>query len=122
MPAHPSEPGTGPPARETRDLSQSGIAAVMGGIAWIVYALLANSMPVGCVGSDACEVAHMRDTGDLTPLLLVGAVLIPSALLEMARAIRSPDRPLWVWQIGASAATAATAVAVVGMVVSRRSA
>jgi hypothetical protein len=43
-------------------------------------------------------------------------------LLAMARAIRSPDRPLWVWQIGASVATAATAVAVVGMVVSRRSA
>ena len=58
----------------------------------IVYALIANAKPADCVGPEACKATPMRDTGDMTLLLVAGAVLIPTALLAMGR-VPSDPRP-----------------------------
>ena len=115
-PAYPFETDTRPPACETCDDGHGGAAAAIGGIAWIIYALVAGTRPVGCVGPEACAVTPMRDTGDITILLLAGAVLISGALLAMARSSGFTGWAARLWRVGATVATAANAVVVVGMV------
>src|SRR5215212_10493038 len=39
-----------------------GLAAMLGGILWIVAAIITASKPRGCIGSEECDVIAMRDT------------------------------------------------------------
>jgi hypothetical protein len=90
----------------------SGIAVLIGGIAWIAFAILANAKPVGCVGAE-CATRIMRETGDIDILLLTGAVLIPGSLLAMALHACDANKSSKLWRIGAAGATIAS-IALVG--------
>jgi len=92
--------------------AMSGIAVLIGGIAWIAFAILANTKPAGCVGAE-CATAIMRDTGGIDILLLSGALLISGSLLAMALQARDANRSSKLWQIGAAGATIAS-IAVIG--------
>lgn len=92
----------------------SRVALLIGGLAWIAFAILANAKPVGCVGAQ-CATALMRDTGDIDILLLTGAVLIAGSLLGLALQAREANRSSTLWRIGAASAT----IASIGLLVAR---
>ena len=52
-----------------------GLAAILGGLIWIVAAIITASKPRGCIGPAECDVMAMRDTSDVTPLLLLALML-----------------------------------------------
>lgn len=53
----------------------SGLAAVAGGVLWSLFAVLASTKPLGCVGA-TCIQRPMRETTDLAPLMLGAVVLL----------------------------------------------
>ena len=61
----------------------SGAAAVLGGILWIVPAIVTAFKPRGCIGLE-CEVSTMRDTSDVTPFLLLALLLSTVGLAGVA--------------------------------------
>ena len=83
------------------------VALLIGGLAWIAFAILANAKPVGCVGAE-CATRLMRDTGDIDMLLLTGALLISGSLLALALQARGANRSSTLWRIGAASATIAS--------------
>ncbi len=56
-----------------------GVAAILGGILWIVPAIITAFKPRGCIGPDECEVMAMRDTSDTAPFLLLALLLTAGA-------------------------------------------
>lgn len=50
-----------------------GPAAIMGGILWVVAAMVTASKPRGCI-ADECAYRTMRETGTLVPILTLAAV------------------------------------------------
>ncbi len=60
-----------------------GAAAILGGILWIVPAIVTAFKPRGCIGLE-CEVSTMRDTSDVTPLLLLALLLSTVCLAGVA--------------------------------------
>jgi hypothetical protein len=79
------------------------IAGVLGGGAWVLYALIANARPIGCVG-DACSTRVMRETGDLDVLLLggLGLMAVSMAALAMRSRGRAGSRLLTAGSIAAA--------------------
>src|SRR5215212_7456584 len=60
-----------------------GVAAMLGGILWIVTAIITASKPRGCIGPAECDVMAMRDTSDVAPLLLLALMLSAVGLAGM---------------------------------------
>ena len=60
-----------------------GLAAILGGLIWIVAAIITASKPRGCIGPAECAVMAMRDTSDVTPLLLLALMLSAVGLAGM---------------------------------------
>ena len=69
----------------------SGAAAVLGGILWIVPAIVTAFKPRGCIGLE-CEVSTMRDTSDVTPFLLLALLLTALGLAGVAIRARNIER------------------------------
>ena len=59
-----------------------GVAAMLGGMLWIVAALITASKPRGCIGPE-CDVLAMRDTSDVALLLLLALLLSAMGLAGM---------------------------------------
>lgn len=60
-----------------------GLAAMLGGLLWIVAAIITASKPRGCIGPAECDVMAMRDTSDVAPLLLLALLLSAVGLAGM---------------------------------------
>jgi hypothetical protein len=60
-----------------------GLAAMLGGLLWIVAAIITASKPRGCIGPVECDVMAIRDTSDVTPLLLLALMLSAVGLAGM---------------------------------------
>jgi hypothetical protein len=60
-----------------------GLAAMLGGLLWIVAAIITASKPRGCIGPAECDVMAMRDTSDVAPLLLLALMLSAVGLAGM---------------------------------------
>jgi hypothetical protein len=60
-----------------------GLAAMLGGLLWIVAAIITASKPRGCIGPAECDVMGIRDTSDVTPLLLLALMLSAVGLAGM---------------------------------------
>ena len=58
-------------------------AAMLGGLLWIVAAIITASKPRGCIGPAECDVMAMRDTSDVGPLLLLALMLSAVGLAGM---------------------------------------
>lgn len=74
--------------RTSKLIHWRGLAAVLGGILWIIYAIVVAQMPVGCI-ADECNMRPMRDTGAAAPLFILAVLLIGlgvTALVSRARA------------------------------------
>lgn len=56
-------------------INWSGLAAILGGMLWMVGAVLTASKPRGCIG-DECTFRPMRDSGPLVAVLFFLAVLL----------------------------------------------
>jgi hypothetical protein len=60
----------------------SGLAAIVGGLLWIVNAVLTASKLRGCIGID-CQSSAIRNTDDLLPIFLVALLLISFGLIGL---------------------------------------
>ncbi len=60
-----------------------GAAAILGGVLWVVPAIITAFKPRGCIGLE-CEVSAMRDTSDVTPFLLLALLLSAVGLAGVA--------------------------------------
>ncbi len=67
------------------------VAAVLGGILWIVPAIITASKPRGCFGPE-CGVRAMRDTSDVSTFLLLALLLSAAGLAGVAIRARSTGR------------------------------
>jgi hypothetical protein len=84
----------------------TALSLVGGGAAWAAFALLAHSRPTGCVGDACFSGGAVRETGDLSGLLVGGAVLTVAALTLLARRAR----PNFALRAGSWVALAGTAL------------
>ena len=75
----------------TNIIRWGAVAAMLGGILWIVSALITVSKPRGCIGLE-CEVSAMRDTSDVTPFLLLALLLTAVGLAGVAILARNTGR------------------------------
>ena len=69
-----------------------GVAAMLGGLLWIVAAIITASKPRGCIGSAECDVLAMRDTSDVAPLILLALLLSAMGLAGMFIRARNTGR------------------------------
>ncbi len=69
-----------------------GPAAVLGGMLWIVPAIVTASKPRGCIGPEECGVTTMRDTSDVAIFLLLALLLSAAGLAGVAIRARSTGR------------------------------
>jgi hypothetical protein len=60
-----------------------GLAAMLGGLLWIVAAIITASKPRGCIGPAECDVMAIRDTSDVAPWLLLALLLSAVGLAGM---------------------------------------
>ncbi len=60
-----------------------GVAAILGGILWIVPSIITAFKPRGCIGLE-CDVRTMRDTSDVAPFLLLALLLTAVGLAGVA--------------------------------------
>ena len=99
----------------------TGIAAVLGGAAWVAAALVHASQPVGCVG-DACSGTPMRESTTATTVLFgLAALLMLASGFGLLLVVRRAGALGWTGTTGAAlcaagAATLAVAVTVQGTV------
>ncbi|WP_207454159.1 hypothetical protein [Desertivibrio insolitus] len=93
-----------------------GAAALLGGLAWVVHALLLAVRPLGCVGG-ACfaGVLRHRESEDIAWLLLVAVLLLAAAAGVAARSGRARRR----WTASLLLLLAGAALLVVGLFVNR---
>ena len=94
-----------------------GVAAMLGGMLWIVAALITASKPRGCIGPE-CDVLAMRDTSDVALLLLLALLLSAMGLAGMFIRARNTGRFDRWGQIGLAVSSVGTALLVLGMVLS----
>lgn len=67
------------------------VAAILGGILWIVSSIITASKPRGCIGLE-CDVSAMRDSSDVTPFLLLALLLTAVGLAGVAIRARNTGR------------------------------
>ncbi len=94
----------------------SGLAAILGGLLWIVNAVLTASKPRGCIGMD-CELSAIRDTGDLLPIFIAALLLIALGLTGVV--IRARHAGLFgrLGRIGVVASVVGIALVVIGSLI-----
>jgi len=68
-----------------------GAAAMLGGILWIVSAIITAAKPRGCIGLE-CDVSAMRDSSDVTPFLLLALLLTAVGLAGVATRAQNTGR------------------------------
>ena len=93
-----------------------GMAAMLGGMLWIVAAIITAFKPRGCIGPAECDVMAMRDTSDVAPLLLLALLLSAMGLAGMFIRARNTGRLDRWGQIGVALCAVGVALLVVGMV------
>ena len=94
-----------------------GMAAMLGGMLWIVAAIITASKPQGCIGPE-CDVLAMRDTSDVALLLLLALLLSAIGLAGVfIRAQNTGRLDRWS-QIGLALSSVGLALLVLGMVLS----
>ena len=94
-----------------------GMAAMLGGMLWIVAAIITASKPQGCLGPE-CDVLAMRDTSDVALLLLLALLLSAIGLAGMFIRARNTGRLDRWGQIGLTLSSVGMALLVLGMVLS----
>src|ERR687889_404208 len=94
-----------------------GVAAMLGGMLWIVAALITASKPQGCIGPE-CDVLAMRDTSDVALLLLLALLLSAIGLAGVFIRARNNGRLDRWGQIGLALSSVGLALLVLGMVLS----
>jgi len=68
-----------------------GAAAILGGILWIVPAIIAAFKPRGCIGLE-CDISAMRDTSDVALFMLLALLLSAVGLAGVAIQARNTGR------------------------------
>ena len=83
-----------------------GVAAMLGGMLWIVAATITASKPRGYIGPE-CDIGTMRDSSDVAPLLLLALLLSAIGLAVMVIRTRNTGRlDRWgqtsvvIWRLG----------------------
>lgn len=77
----------------------SGLAALLGGVLIVVYAVITASMPRGCIG-DECAFREMRDTGSIDALLLLGLLFVAAGAVGLMLRLRETGRFGWLGRSG----------------------
>ncbi len=67
------------------------LAAVIGGVLWIVYAIVVAQMPAGCI-ADECYIRPMRDTSAAAPLFILAVLLIGLGVTSLGSRARATGR------------------------------
>ena len=88
---------------------------MLGGILWIVPAIITASKPRGCIGLE-CEVRAMRDTSDVAPFLLLALLLSAAGLAGVAIRARNTGRFGRLAKAGVALSGVGVALFVVGTV------
>ena len=91
------------------------VAAVLGGILWIVPTIVTASKPRGCIGPE-CDVRAMRDTSDVSTFLLFALLLSAAGLAGVAIRARNTARFRGLAKAGVSLYFVGVALFVVGTV------
>jgi cytochrome c biogenesis factor len=91
-----------------------GMAAMLGGMLWIVAAIITASKPQGCIGPE-CDVLAMRDTSDVALLLLLALLLSAIGLAGMFIRARNTGRLDRWGQIGLTLSSVGMALLVLGI-------
>ena len=94
-----------------------GMAAMLGGMLWIVAAIITASKPQGCIDPE-CDVLAMRDTSDVALLLLLALLLSAIGLAGVFIRARNNGRLDRWGQIGLVLSSVGLALLVLGMVLS----
>ncbi len=94
-----------------------GVAAMLGGVLWIVAAIITAFKPRGCIGLE-CDVGAMRDSSDVAPLLLLALLLSAMGLAGMVIRARNTGRLDRWGQTSVVLCAAGAALLVLGMVLS----
>ena len=92
-----------------------GVAAMLGGMLWIVAAIVTASKPRGCIGPE-CRTMAMRDTSDVAPLLLLALLLSAMGLAGIFVRARNTGRLDRWGQTGLALCAAGVALLILGMV------
>ncbi len=90
------------------------VAAMLGGILWIVSALITASKPRGCIGLE-CDVSAMRDSSDVTPFLLLALLLTAVGLAGVALYAKNTGRFGRLAQAGVALYVVGVGLLVLGM-------
>lgn len=77
----------------------SGLAALLGGVLIVAYAVIVASMPRGCIG-DECAFWQMRDTGSADALLLFGLLFVAAGAVGLMLRLREIGRFGWLGRSG----------------------
>ena len=88
---------------------------MLGGMLWIVSAIITASKPRGCIGSE-CAVRAMRDTSDVAPFLLLALLLSAAGLAGVAIRARDTSRFRGLTKAGVALSGVGVALFVVGTV------
>lgn len=94
-----------------------GVVAILGGILWIVAAIITASKPRGCIGPE-CDVGAMRDSSDVAPFLLLALLLSAMGLAGMVIRTRNAGRLDRWMQTSVALCAVGAALLVLGMVLS----
>ena len=74
-----------------RVLPFAALAAALGGLLLVIFAVLVSFKPIGCVGA-TCAVRSMREYDEYAPLLLASILLMLFALVVMVAQTRALGR------------------------------
>jgi hypothetical protein len=94
----------------------SGAAAMVGGLLWSLFAVLASLRPVGCI-AETCAQRPMRDTTDLAPLMIAAALFLLVGFIGLVVHVRRTGRLAWLMKLGMLVALAGAGVLAVALFV-----
>jgi hypothetical protein len=67
-------------------------AALLGGAVWVLRAVWLALMPAGCVGASCTASSPTRDSGSLTPLLIIAVALMAFSVVGMVTQVLRTGR------------------------------
>lgn len=102
----------------SRLLRWGGPAAGLGGLLWIVHAVLVARLPEGCI-ADECMTRPMRDSTAAAPLFLAAVLLIGSGVAALVRRSRAAGRFGSLGRIGVGSAVTGIVVLIAALLVQR---
>ena len=92
-----------------------GAAAILGGILWIVPAIITAFKPRGCIGLE-CDISAMRDTSDVALFMLLALLLSAVGLAGVAIQARNTGRFGRLTKAGVALYGVGVALFVLGMI------